>query len=108
MDIPFKVFCLFKTKQEVPALVLSSETAKPGTPLTIDMSKISPNAVLRLEILRPDGTPLWSRPEVIVNDGKKKTYEIWFAYNDVPGDYKIIMTDVRTALKSEKTVRVGN
>jgi hypothetical protein len=108
MDIPFKVFCLFKTKQEVPALVLSSETAKAGTPLTIDMSKLSPNAVLRLEIMRPDGTPLWSRPEVIVNDGKKKTYEIWFAYNDVPGDYKIIMTDVRTALKSEKTVRVGN
>jgi hypothetical protein len=107
MDIPFKVFCLFKTKQEVPVLVLSSETAKPGTPLTIDLSKLSPNAVVRLEILRPDGTPLRNRAEVIVNDGKKKTYEIWFAYNEVPGDYKVMMTDVRTSLKSEKTIRIG-
>jgi len=107
MDSPFKVFSLFKTKQEAPALFLSSETALPGKALTIDLAKLPPNGVMRLEILRPDGKPLWPRPEVIVNDGKKKAYEIWFAYNEAPGDYKVVVTDVSTSLKSEKTVRLG-
>ncbi|MFZ4776552.1 MAG: beta-galactosidase [Terrimicrobiaceae bacterium] len=107
MDSPFKVFSLFKTKQEAPALFLSSETAVPGKPLAIDLAKLPANGVLRLEILRPDGTPLWARPEVIVNDGKKKAYEIWFAYNDPAGDYKVVITDVSTSLKTEKSVRLG-
>jgi hypothetical protein len=107
MDSPFKVFGLFKTKQDTPALFLSSETAKPGASLSIDLAKLLPNAVMRLEILRPDGTPLWVRPEVIVNDGNKRAYEIWFAYNEVPGDYKVVLTDVCTALKSERVVRLG-
>ena len=107
MDTPFKVFSLYKTKQEAPALFLSSESAVPGKALTIDLAKLPANGVMRLEILRPDGTPLWPRPEVIVNDGKKKAYEIWFAYNEAPGDYKVVVTDVSTSLKSEKTVRLG-
>ena len=106
LDNPFKIFCLFKEKQEAPPLLLSSETVKPGTPLSIDLSKIPANAVLRLDILCPDRTKFWAHPEIIVNDGKKKSHEIWFAFNDTAGNYKIILTDVRTALRSEKTIRL--
>jgi hypothetical protein len=62
---------------------------------------------VRLQILRPDGTLLWDRPEVIVNDGKKQSHEIWFAYNTPLGEYRVVLTDVCTSLKSEKMVRIG-
>jgi hypothetical protein len=107
MDTPLKLFGLFTSKQESPVLALSSGVAKPGMPLTLDLTQLLPGAVVRLQILRPDGTLLWDRPEVIVNDGKKQSHEIWFAYNTPLGEYRVVLTDVCTSLKSEKMVRIG-
>ena len=42
------------------------------------------------------------RKKVLIVDEKLKKYPIYFAYNDLPGKYNLILTNVATGLESQK------
>lgn len=96
MKVPFKIYCLFEQERQPPPIKLSAATAAPGTPLALDLTPFAKDTVLRLEL------PGLNRPEVLVIDGKRESHELWFAYNYPPGAHRIVLTDVRTGLKSEQ------
>ena len=103
LDKPFKLISCFDRQQQKPEIALSSEKAVPGKPVSLALKDFAPGTVLLLEIKDPSGKLMPLRKQVIAV-GKQKEISIYFAFNDLPGNYMLALTDVATGLKSEKSL----
>ena len=106
---PFKLFAIFPTPQQPPTLRLSSTTARPGTPITLDLSPFAPGRVLLVQIRDAGGHLIRPRSEAVVHevfevDPRQKTRPIYFAYNAPKGTYKLTLTAVVTGLASQASI----
>ncbi|MEI6424868.1 MAG: hypothetical protein WCP55_21815, partial [Lentisphaerota bacterium] len=107
LDTPFKLISCFIAKQEKPEIVISSDKVALGKPIMLSLRKITPGTVLLLEIIAPNSTPMPLRKQVItVNAQSVAEFPVWFAYNDQPGSYTLILTDVATGLKNDQKIEL--
>lgn len=104
IDAPFKVFTVFDRKQSAPTLKLNRGRASGGQEALLDTARLSPHGVYRLDILAPTGETLKGRTRVFSGHKPGNANEIRFAYNDAPGVYRVLLTDVRTGLQAEQKI----
>jgi Beta-galactosidase len=102
-NIPMKVFCIFKTKQNIPQVTADKTNIVSGGKVKLDLSQVRKGAVLLLQIKSPDGKLLSLRRRVIINKGIADSL-VPFAYNDKHGTYSLILTDIATSMK--KTIKL--
>jgi hypothetical protein len=105
----FKLFSAFDHEQSAPKIKLSSKTAKPGTPLILDISSLPKGRIMRLQVFDKEGKNILYRNEAVTHevfetDGKMIKKLIHFAYNYPKGNYKINLTDIATGLNSSETI----
>ena len=108
-DPPFCFLTSFPSKQSAPEIKLSSRTAEPGKALSLDLTGFASGRVLNLQLRGADGKLVRPRSEIhehelIVVDGKRKSFPVRFAYTDPKGEYRLRLTDVATGLTSDTTV----
>jgi Beta-galactosidase len=103
IKLPLKILCLFNRKQTAPNVAVDKTQIAPGGKVKLNLSSIRKGAVLLLQIKAPNGKFLSLRRRVIVNNDNADKV-VPFAYNDQPGAYSLILTDIATALK--KTIKV--
>ncbi len=108
-DPPFRFITCFKERQVPPALNFSSSIATPGQALLLDLTGLTVNRVYNLEIYDPQNKFAVPRNEIgsrliITPDGKSRTFPLHFAYSDLKGVYKIVLTDVATGLSSNSNI----
>lgn len=87
--------------------VQGSPSAKPGEHVVFKLtSNQSPNALIRVQTLGPDGTRLRPYSANVMLDNGSGTFTLPFALNDVPGKYTIKATDVVTGASFQKTIEL--
>ena len=106
LNQPFKLLACFNEPQEKPQLNLSAQSVKPGEALYLNLLKFKQGTVLLVQIRNPKGKMLTLRKKVIIIDKESKNYAINFAFNDLGGEYTVILTDVASGLKSEKQIKL--
>jgi hypothetical protein len=106
LDTPFKVYSVFPEKQKAPDLKLSRSRASAGEGVLLDTARLSPDGIYRVDIFAPSGELIKDRTHVFTGANPGNVGEIRFAYNDAPGDYRVVLTDVRTGLQASREVRV--
>jgi len=103
IDRPFKLISCFSEKQEKPEIILTDGKAVPGKPVILSLKNFSTGMVLLLEIKDPAGKLMSLRKQVVIV-GKQSNVQVWFAFNDLPGNYTLILTNINSGLKSEKSI----
>jgi hypothetical protein len=104
---PLIIFTVFDRVQSKPQITLSASDL-PLRPVKADLGKLNNGVVLLIQVKNPEGKILKLRNQVIITSDTEKSALIRFAYNDAPGAYQIIFTDVATGLSSLKTVILKN
>lgn len=105
LDTPFKLYSVFTQKQNPPVLKLRRNRISTGQHVSFDTAQLSPLGVYRVDILSPQGKAVQGRTKIFKGSRTGQANEIRFAFNDVPGRYQVVLTDVRTGLQ---TIRVLN
>lgn len=101
------LLALLKRQPEAPELSLSTDTAQPGTNLTVTVrTPHLSRALVLLELHDPQGRLCrWSRRLLWTEDGEA-THELRFALNEPPGAYRLTATHVLTERRHAATVEV--
>jgi hypothetical protein len=107
MNVPFKLISCFDKRPTAPAVTLSSTSAVPGKPVYLDLSGYKAGTVLFIQLRNPDGKMLNLRKKVLIVEKNMKKYPVHFAFNDSPGGYSLIVTDVASGLKSQRTIELS-
>ncbi len=107
LDIPFKVFTVFKEKQEAPVFEVKDPTLKPGEITTLDLSQLSKQGVYRLEVAPADKLPIQRFTKVFTGDAGDQHATLRFALSDAPGKYQVSIHDARTGLTTQQTVELS-
>jgi hypothetical protein len=106
LDTPFKVYSVFDEKQNAPGLKLSRSRASGGEGVLLDTSRLSPDGIYRVDVFAPDRKIIKERTHVFTGANPGSAGEIRFAFNDAPGSYRVILTDVRTGLQTTREVEL--
>lgn len=106
LDKPFKLISCFEEKQLPPSIELSDNVAVPGKPLNLDLADFKDGTVLFLQMRNPTGDMLPLRKKVIIVNKDNQTYPIYFGFNDLKGNYTLVLADVASGLKSEKQIKL--
>jgi hypothetical protein len=107
LDKPFKLISCFEKRQEAPPIELSTNSAIPGKPVYLGLGKFKAGTVLFIQLRNPIGKMLTLRKKVLIVDKKTKEYPIYFAFNDTPGNYTLLVTDIASGLKSQKQINLS-
>ncbi len=104
---PLELFSLFESKQAAPEISVAPKS-KLGSAAEFDLSAIPDGRTMLIQVFAPGSGKQEELPErnVVLDTGKTKKYLFHFAYNDSPGAYKFVITDIVTGLKDEKQVSV--
>lgn len=100
LDVPFKIFSLFPTKQNPPLLSVSKKSLNLGEAVTLDGTGLSPRGLYRLEVYGPDGVLLPDFTKIFLGQPTGEDGVIRFALNDASGAYRLVLTDIRTGLST--------
>ncbi len=100
VDTPFKVYCVFPSKQVAPKFKLDKSRVSRGHTVHMDLSQLQKQGIYRVEVVAPNGQILKRSVSVFTSQMPGSVSEIPFAYNDLPGRYQIRLTDVRTGLQT--------
>jgi hypothetical protein len=106
MDIPFKVYCVFHQKQTLPLLKIDKSRVSSGQSVHLDTTQLKPEGIYRIDVFAPNGKILPRRTRVFTVRNTGNANEISFAFNDLPGRYRVVLTDVRTGLQSAREVEL--
>jgi hypothetical protein len=106
MDVPFKVYSVFADKQSPPDLKLNKSRVSGGQVVKIDLAKLMPQGIYRIDVFAPNGKILSRRTHVFTTQNPGHAGAISFAFNDLQGRYKIQLTDVRTGLTTAREVEM--
>ena len=106
LDLPFNVYCVFDKQQSAPDLMLDKLHISSGQIVKIDITKLKPHGIYRIDIFAPNGKILPHRTHVFTTQNPGNARDIPFAFNDLPGRYRVVLTDVRTGLKSVREVNL--
>jgi hypothetical protein len=104
MDIPFKVYCVFSHRQKPPALRINTSRISGGQSVSLETAQLDPQGIYRIDVFAPNGRILWRRTHVFMAQNPGNAGAVPFAINDLPGRYRIVLTDVRTGLQSAREV----
>lgn len=104
IDMPFKVYCVFADQQLPPDLTLDKSRIAGGQFVHIDVAKLKSQGIYRIDIFAPNGKILTQRTHVFTAQNPGNAGAIPFAFNDLPGRYRIQLTDVRTGLQTAREV----
>jgi hypothetical protein len=106
MDIPFKVYCVFVTKQSPPLLKIDKSQISGGQSVHLDTAQLKPEGIYRVDVFAPNGKILRRRTHVFTTQNPGNVNKISFAYNDLPGRYRVVLTDVRTGLQNAREINL--
>lgn len=85
---------------DAPTGLLAGEIFKPEVRL-----KTTASHVIRLNLLRPDGTP--GNDPVLIFSANQKTQTLQIPFNAAPGNWKLIARDAVTGIQAERIIRVA-
>ena len=104
---PLELFSLFESKQAAPEVSVARKS-KLGSAAEFDLSAIPDGRTLLIEVFAPgkEKQKPWPERNAVVDTGKTRKHPFHFAYNDAPGTYRFVITDMVTGLKTEKTISV--
>ncbi len=103
---PLKLYSVFEKEASAPAATLSAKVAPRGYSLTLDLAAVDKGAVLLVRLLGPDGGIVKLRDQVVTVRERNTALALPFAYTDTPGDYILLVRDIRTGLETTLPVRV--
>lgn len=96
MASPFKLYCLFETEPAALSLELDRSSIALGQAAALDLSALPAEGVYRLEVRDAQDQLLLRRLQVLTGRDRSAPVELRFAFNDEPGQYTVVLTDVRT------------
>lgn len=110
-DPPFVFLTRFDKKQSPPEIILDSQETSLGKTIHLDISVFEKGRVMTAKLFDPSGKLIRPRNEshvheLIVIDGKEQRFPIHFSYDDLPGEYELVLTDVATGLSSKKKINL--
>lgn len=107
LDSPLALFCCFASKPDAPVLRPDRRRLAVGESLTIDRAALDPEALYRLEVIDPAGVSLLRRLRVFAGRGSATDTTVRWAFNDAPGRYTLVLTDIRTGLQAPTRIGVS-
>ena len=103
-EAPFRCFALFDREQRPPAVTAPAQVAKGGRALLKISGPDNPRErAYRITVTAPDGREILHRSKTICG---KTEYPLDFAFNDLPGIYRISIEDAATGLNAQHEIEV--
>lgn len=103
-EAPFRCFALFDQEQQPPVVTAPYQVAKGGRALLKISGPVNPRErAYRIKVTAPDGKEILHRSKTIYG---KTEYLLNFAFNDLPGIYRISIEDAATGLNSQHKIEV--
>lgn len=106
LTVPFDVLCLFPQKQSAPTLRLNHNRLPAGSALRIDGDSLNANAMYRLQVFDAHDQPMPQRIRIFSGRGTEDDRAVRWAFNDEPGTYALVLTDLRTGLIARQSVTI--
>lgn len=101
---PFRCFALFDREQQPPVITAPDQVAKGARALIKISGPSNPRErAYRITVTAPDGKEILHRSKTIYG---KTEYPLDFAFNDLPGTYRISIEDAATGLHAQHEIEV--
>lgn len=102
--MPFRCFALFDREQQPPVVTAPAQAAKGARALLKISGPANPRErAYRITVTAPDGKEMLHRSKTIYG---KTEYPLDFAFNDLPGIYRISIEDAATGLNTQHEIEV--
>lgn len=103
-EVPFRCFALFDREQQPPVVTAPAQAAKGARALLKISGPANPRErAYRITVTAPDGKEMLHRSKTIYG---KTEYPLDFAFNDLPGIYRISIEDAATGLNTQHEIEV--
>lgn len=101
---PFRCFALFDLEQQPPVVTAPEQVAKGDRAMLKISGPANPRErAYRITVTAPDGREILHRNKTICG---KTEYPLDFAFNDLPGIYRISIEDAATGLNAQHEIEV--